>query len=130
MQQQVYYATGRRKAAVASLWLTPGDPACRINGVELRQYVQRQILANHVQTPLEITGTVGKVGFKCKARGGGKAGQAGAVRLALARALCKMDATLRPPLKKAGLLTRDAREVERKKYGMVKARKRFQFSKR
>ena len=130
MQPQVYYATGRRKAAVASLWLTPGDPACKINGIDFKTYMERQLLSNHVQTPLEVTGTVGKVGFKCKAQGGGKKGQAGAVRLALARALMKMDETLRKPLKEAGLLTRDAREVERKKYGMVKARKRFQFSKR
>ena len=130
MQQQIYYATGRRKEAVARLWLTPGDPACTINGKEMRQYIERQLLANHIQTPLNVTGTVGKVGFKCRAKGGGKTGQAGAVRLALARALIKMDETLSKPLKSAGLLTRDAREVERKKYGLVKARKRFQFSKR
>jgi small subunit ribosomal protein S9 len=130
MQQQIYYATGRRKEAVVRLWLTPGDPTCTINGKEMRQYVERQLLANHIRTPLDVTGTVGKVGFKCRAKGGGKTGQAGAVRLALARALIKMDETLRKPLKSAGLLTRDAREVERKKYGLVKARKRFQFSKR
>ena len=97
MQAQVYYATGRRKSAVASLWLTPGDPSCKINGIEFKTYMERQLLSNHVQTPLEVTGTIGKVGFNCKALGGGKKGQAGAVRLALARALTKMDETLRKP---------------------------------
>jgi small subunit ribosomal protein S9 len=130
MQQQVYYATGRRKEAVARLWLTPGNPDCTINGLEMLAYIERKMLVNHITAPLDVTGTVGKVGFKCHASGGGKSGQAGAVRLALARALIRMDDTLRKPLKSAGLLTRDAREVERKKYGMVKARKRFQFSKR
>jgi small subunit ribosomal protein S9 len=130
MQQQIYYATGRRKTATACLWLTPGDPACTINGLDVRNYIERQILANHIRVPFDVTGTTGKVGFRCRATGGGKTGQAGAVRLALARALIRMDASLREPLKAAGLLTRDAREVERKKYGMVKARKRFQFSKR
>jgi small subunit ribosomal protein S9 len=130
MQQQVYYATGRRKAAVACLRLTPGNPECLINGKEMRTYIERQLLANHISMPFDATGTSGKVGFKCRVKGGGKSGQAGAVRLALARALCKMDETLRKPLKEAGYLTRDSRVVERKKYGMPKARKRFQFSKR
>jgi small subunit ribosomal protein S9 len=130
MEQQVYYATGRRKAAVAALRLTPGNPECLINGQDMKAYIERQLLVNHITMPLEVTGTVGKVGFKCKVKGGGKSGQAGAVRLALARALFKMDAMLRKPLKEAGFLTRDARVVERKKYGMPKARKRFQFSKR
>lgn len=130
MEQQIYYATGRRKSAVACLRLTPGNPECVINGKDMTAYVERQLLVNHINMPLEATGTVGKVGFKCRVSGGGKSGQAGAVRLALARALCKMDGMLRKPLKEAGYLTRDARIVERKKYGMPKARKRFQFSKR
>jgi len=130
MEQQIYYATGHRKAALACLWLTPGNPHCTINGEEMKSYIQRQLLANHIQGPLEITGTVGKVGFRCKAKGGGKSGQAGAIRLALARALVKMDQMLHKPLKDAGFLTRDSRVVERKKYGQPKARKRFQFSKR
>jgi small subunit ribosomal protein S9 len=130
MEHQIHYATGRRKRAVACLRLTPGNPECTINGKEMKAYIEREILVNHISMPLEATGTMGKVGFKCKVKGGGKSGQAGAVRLALARALCKMDAMLRKPLKEAGFLTRDARVVERKKYGMPKARKRFQFSKR
>ncbi len=130
MQQQIYYATGRRKAAVACLRLTPGNPSCLVNGKEMKTYIERQLLVNHINMPLDVTGTTGKVGFKCKVMGGGKSGQAGAIRLALARALCKMDGMLRKPLKEAGFLTRDARVVERKKYGQPKARKRFQFSKR
>lgn len=130
MEQQIYYATGRRKRAVARLWLTPGNPDRTINGLDMDQYIHRQLLSNHINMPLETTGTAGKVGFKATVTGGGKSGQAGAIRLALARALVGMDSNLRKPLKSAGYLTRDAREVERKKYGQPKARKRFQFSKR
>ncbi len=130
MDQQVYYATGRRKNAVASLRLFPGNPECLINGLSMGDSIDRDILVSHITMPLDATGTAGKVGFKASVSGGGKTGQAGAVRLALARALIKMDSNLRKPLKNAGFLTRDAREVERKKYGMPKARKRFQFSKR
>jgi len=130
MDQQVYCATGRRKDAVASLRLFPGNPECLINGLNMGDYIDREILVDHISMPMDATGTAGKVGFKASVRGGGKTGQAGAIRLALARALVKMDETLRKPLKSAGLLTRDSRVVERKKYGMPKARKRFQFSKR
>jgi small subunit ribosomal protein S9 len=101
-----------------------------VNGKPMRQYLTKDNLILHVQKPLEVTGMLGKVDVLCSARGGGLSGQAGAIRLGIARALVKMNEESRGVLKKAGLLTRDPRMVERKKYGQIKARKRFQYSKR
>jgi small subunit ribosomal protein S9 len=102
----------------------------KINGMEMLKYLCRQNLITHAVEPLEETKLMGKIDVNAKVRGGGLSGQAGAIRLALARALAKYDAQFRNPLKRMGFLTRDARMVERKKYGQAKARKRFQFSKR
>lgn len=123
-------ATGRRKNAVASVWMTPGKGRFNVNGRSLFPYLTRQALVVHATEPFKVTETQGKVDVICKASGGGLSGQAGAIRLALARALLKLNPDYRRSLKSAGMLTRDSRMVERKKYGMVKARKRFQFSKR
>jgi len=124
-------ATGRRKRAVATVRLYPGNGNWSVNGKSLHEHVRgRQLLVDHVFKPYRVAEMMGKFDVKCRAKGGGISGQAGAMRLALARALVKYDEALRGSLKEAGLLTRDARIVERKKYGMVKARKRFQYSKR
>jgi len=125
-----YQATGRRKTAVASVRLASGGGNMVVNRKPMREYLTKDDLMLHVQKPLEVTGTLGKVDIICMARGGGLTGQAGAIRLAIARALVKMNQETRAALKKAGLLTRDSRMVERKKYGQIKARKRFQYSKR
>jgi small subunit ribosomal protein S9 len=125
-----YQATGRRKTAVASVRLMAGGGTMTINGKPMRQYLTKEDLMLQVQEPLEVTGMLGKVDVSCLARGGGLAGQAGAIKLGIARALIKMNTDLRAGLKKAGLLVRDPRMVERKKYGQIKARKRFQYSKR
>ncbi len=130
MATPVYQATGRRKTAVASVRLIPGGGKMLVNGRPMRQYLTKEDLMIHVEKPLEVTGMRGKVDIVCSARGGGLSGQAGAIRLAIARALVKMNQEFRKALKKAGLLTRDPRMVERKKYGQIKARKRFQYSKR
>jgi len=126
----VYQATGRRKTAIASVRLMPGGGKMLVNGRPMRQYLTKDDLMLHVETPLEITGMLGKVDIICSARGGGLSGQAGAIRLAVSRALVKMNEEFKRVLKKAGLFTRDPRMVERKKYGQIKARKRFQYSKR
>ncbi|MDH4156712.1 MAG: 30S ribosomal protein S9 [candidate division Zixibacteria bacterium] len=123
-------ATGRRKEAVARVELMPGSGAFTINKYELREYLTRDTLVQHAVQPLEITDMTGKVDIRCVTRGGGISGQAGAVRLAVSRALVKLDPDLHRMLRKGGFLTRDPREVERKKYGRPKARKRFQYSKR
>jgi len=126
----VYQATGKRKTAVATVRLMQGGGKMLVNGKPMRQYLTKDNLTMHVEKPLEITGMLGKVDIVCSARGGGLSGQAGAIRLAIARALLKMDEGFRKVLKKAELFTRDPRMVERKKYGQIKARKRFQYSKR
>jgi small subunit ribosomal protein S9 len=100
------------------------------NGKPMRQFLTKDSLMLQVEKPLEVTGMMGKVDVICTTKGGGLSGQAGAIRLGIARALVKMDDELRKPLKKAELLSRDPRMVERKKYGQIKARKRFQYSKR
>jgi small subunit ribosomal protein S9 len=130
MEEQVI-ATGRRKAAVATVRIKPGKGKWMVNGQDLNEYIRgRKLLLEHIFRPYEVTDTKGRFDVFCRARGGGITGQAGAMRLALARALTKFDNSFRQPLKEAGLLTRDPRQVERKKYGLVKARKRFQYSKR
>jgi small subunit ribosomal protein S9 len=126
----VYQATGRRKTSVASVRLTVGGGKMTVNGRPMRQYLTKDSLMLHVEKPLEVTGMQGKVDVICNAKGGGLSGQAGAISLGIARALVKMNEELKKSLKKAELLSRDPRMVERKKYGQIKARKRFQYSKR
>ncbi|MEW6323209.1 MAG: 30S ribosomal protein S9 [Acidobacteriota bacterium] len=125
-----YYATGRRKEATARVFLRPGTGAITVNHREFASYFPAEAMRLLVKQPLLLTETADKFDVVCTVRGGGIAGQSGAVRLGIARALCEFNAELRPRLKKDGLLTRDARAKERKKYGMAGARKRFQFSKR
>lgn len=125
-----YWGTGRRKTAVARVRLLPGSGKVRINGRAFEQYFPMETLRMQATQPLVIVGVADKFDVRVNVRGGGPSGQAGAVRLGIARALLKSDATLRPVLKAAGLLTRDARQKERKKYGQPGARKRYQYSKR
>ena len=124
------YATGRRKCAIARAWVTGTAGDITINEKPLEQAFPRLTLRQIIQLPLEIAGVAGKYSIKATVRGGGPTGQAGAIRHAIARALATMNQPLRGPLKKEGLLTRDSRVKERKKYGQKGARKRFQYSKR
>ena len=130
MPSNRYYATGRRKEATARVWISPGTGNISVNGKELDTYFVRPVLGMILQQPFGATEAEGKFDVMCTVRGGGKSGQAGAIRHGIARALATADEDYRPVLKKAGMLTRDARAVERKKYGQPGARKRFQFSKR
>lgn len=123
-------ATGRRKEAVCRVNLKAGKGDISINGKSKEDYLCRDTLINNVMLPLQTVDMTGKVDIDVKVKGGGTSGQAGAIRLAIARALAYYDPEFRSTLKKEGLLTVDARKVERKKYGQPKARKRFQFSKR
>ncbi len=123
-------SVGRRKRAVCRLYLKPGSGKWDVNGRTLGDYFPRPTLVSAIQQPFTLTDTLGRFDVKAVLDGGGVAGQAGAVRLAIARALVKLDETNRKKLREFGLLTRDAREVERKKPGRAGARKRFQFSKR
>jgi small subunit ribosomal protein S9 len=125
-----HYATGRRKSAVARVRLYPGDGVLLINGRPPSEYFGRRDLETIVTQPFRVTDTMGRFVGSVKVDGGGIAGQAGAVCHGIARALCEADAELREPLKKAGLLTRDPREKERKKYGLKRARKAPQYTKR
>ena len=125
-----YYGTGHRKDAVAKVWLSDGSGRVTINGRPLREYVARSTLERLVRQPLVATDSADRFDVVARASGGGIAGQAGAVRHGIARALLKYDEGLRPLLRKGGLLTRDARIKERKKYGRKRARRGFQFSKR
>jgi small subunit ribosomal protein S9 len=125
-----YYGTGRRKSAAARVFLRPGTGEIQINQQPLGDVLRIETLRMVVRTPLVLTETADKFDIVATTSGGGIAGQAGALRLGIARALCEYNIELRPRLKKAGLLTRDPRVKERKKYGMAGARKRFQFSKR
>ena len=125
-----YYGTGRRKTSVARVRLVPGDGKIMINGRELGEYFGRKTLELIVRQPLNLTNTLSQYDVVAKVAGGGPSGQAGAVRHGISRALLRVDLELRPALKKAGFLTRDPREKERRKYGLKKARKASQFSKR
>jgi small subunit ribosomal protein S9 len=125
-----YYATGRRKEATARVWISPGTGSISVNGKKLDEYFVRPVLRMILQQPFGTSETEGQYDVMCTVRGGGKSGQAGAIRHGISRALATANSELRPALKKAGMLTRDARAVERKKYGQPGARKRFQFSKR
>ena len=124
------YATGRRKEAVARVWLQPGNGKVAINRRSLEEYFGRETSRMVFRQPLELTETTGNFDIFVNVSGGGLSGQAAAIRHGISRALTKIDAAFRPPLKKAGYLTRDARAKERKKYGQRGARARFQFSKR
>jgi len=123
-------AVGRRKEAVVRVFMSPGSGKIKINGKDIRDYLGRDTLVFLVREPLEATETMDKFDVDARAVGGGVNGQAGALRLGLARALVKIDERFHPMLKARGLLTRDPRMKERKKYGLAGSRKRFQFSKR
>ena len=125
-----YYATGRRKTSTARVFLRPGTGAISINRRAFDAFFPTEALRMQIRTPLVLTETTDKFDILATVAGGGVSGQAGAVRLGIARALVTYNGELRKPLKGEGLLTRDARAKERKKYGMAGARKRFQFSKR
>jgi small subunit ribosomal protein S9 len=125
-----YYATGRRKESTARVFLRPGAGTITVNYREFSNYFPSEALRVQVTQPLAVTESADKFDVLCTVSGGGVTGQAGAIRLGIARALCEVSTENRPRLKKEGLLTRDARAKERKKYGMAGARKRFQFSKR
>jgi small subunit ribosomal protein S9 len=124
------YATGKRKNAVARVWIKPGSGKATINGRDLEVYFARPVLRMILQQPLVIARRLGQYDLIVTVAGGGLSGQAGAVRHGLAKALTHFEPDLRPALKKEGFLTRDSRVVERKKYGKRKARRSFQFSKR
>jgi small subunit ribosomal protein S9 len=125
-----FYATGRRKESTARVFLRPGSGAITVNHRAFADYFPTEALRLQVKVPLVLTETHEQFDVLASVSGGGVTGQAGAIRLGIARALCAFNAELRSKLKKDGLLTRDARAKERKKYGMAGARKRFQFSKR
>ncbi len=125
-----YFGTGKRKTSVARVILRPGDGATWINGKTIEEYFPRLVHRTVVTAPLKTAGLDGQYDLRVRVHGGGPSGQAGAVRHGIARALVEVNPELRVPLKRAGFLTRDARQVERKKAGLHKARKAPQFSKR
>ena len=125
-----YYGTGRRKTSTARVYLRPGSGTITINKREFNAYFPNEALQMIIRQPLRLTETVEQFDILVNVDGGGQAGQAGAVRHGITRALMEFNADLRPALKKAGLVTRDPRQKERKKYGQKGARARFQFSKR
>ena len=130
MAEELFYATGKRKTAVARVWLKPGSGQITINRKPMEEYVARESDRMLIMEPLEANGQVGKFDIRVNVRGGGILGQSGAIRHGISRALVSVDPALREPLKKAGFLTRDSRMKERKKYGQPGARARFQYSKR
>jgi small subunit ribosomal protein S9 len=130
MAQEMLHATGKRKTAVARIWMKPGSGVIRINGKPMDRYLVRLEDRVLVEAPLELTDTAGKYDIAINVRGGGISGQAGAIRHGISRALISKDPELREPLKRQGLLTRDSRMKERKKYGLRGARARYQYSKR
>jgi len=130
MAVQQNYGTGRRKSAVARVFLKPGKGDIVVNGKPVDEFFSRETGRMIVRQPLALTDSLSRFYFQINVTGGGESGQAGAVRHGITRALIDYDETLKPVLKKAGLVTRDAREVERKKVGLHKARRRKQFSKR
>jgi len=127
---EVYLGTGRRKNAIARVRLTPGDGKVVVNGKDLLEHFRRETLKMDIEQPFEVTETLGKFDLSASTIGGGLSGQAGAVRLGIARALLAYSEDFRSVLRRGGFLTRDPREKERRKYGLAKARKRYQFSKR
>lgn len=125
-----YNATGRRKRSIARVVMTPGTGRIIVNDKDVDSYFPRETLRMIIRQPLHVTGTIGKYDVNANVLGGGLSGQAGALRHGIARALVVVDSDLKTKLKKEGLMTRDPREVERKKFGQKGARARFQFSKR
>jgi small subunit ribosomal protein S9 len=128
--EKVYYATGRRKTSKARVFLKPGKGLLTINDLKGDDYLKRLQSKMIIQQPFETVSQMGKFDVEVTVLGGGENGQTGAIRLGIARALTAFDPAFRPALKKAGFLTRDPREVERKKYGKSGARRRYQYSKR
>ncbi len=130
-KKERYYATGKRKTAIARVWLVPGSGRFQVNRKDFDAYFSDNVVARHVvEQPFQITGTLGKFDLLCTVKGGGKSAQAEAIRHGVAKALVLFNQELRPSLKKAGFLTRDARVKERKKYGLRGARRGQQYSKR
>jgi small subunit ribosomal protein S9 len=125
-----FYGTGKRKSATARVYLLPGIGDIKVNKIDLADYFRNETQRTVIRSPLTITDNLGKFDLKITVDGGGISGQAGAIRLGIAKALLEFNNELRPRLKRAGMLTRDSRIKERKKYGQKGARKRFQFSKR
>ncbi len=130
MEQTVFSATGRRKCSVARVQLREGKGNFMVNGRPISDFLCRETLVAHAREPLAVVEISERVDVHCTTNGGGIRGQAGAIRLGVARALVAMNPDVHRPLRRGGFLTRDSREVERKKYGQPKARKRFQYSKR
>ncbi len=130
MAEQTIHTIGRRKEAVCRVYIKPGSGKWDVNGRTLGDYFPRPALVSAIQQPFTATDTLGRYDVKANVDGGGQTGQAGAVRHGISRALIEYDAALKPTLSAAGLVTRDAREVERKKVGLHKARRRKQYSKR
>ena len=130
MTQAVFQGTGRRKRSIARVYLSSGKGNILINNRPFKDYLGRPTLATIVRQPLEVIGDIDGYDIKINVMGGGLTGQAGAIRLGIARALLQINEDFRTPLRQAGFLTRDARKVERKKYGQPGARKRYQYSKR
>ena len=124
------YATGKRKNSIARVWIKKGKGEITINGKKLDKYFSRPVLQMIVNQPMEVIQSVGSYEIKATVKGGGLSGQAGALRHGISKALSLYDNSLRPVLKKIGFLTRDSRVVERKKFGLAKARRSYQFSKR
>ncbi len=124
------YATGKRKTAIARVWMKPGTGTFTVNGHAIANYFDRSTSVMIANQPLELVEAVGQYDIVATCHGGGKSAQAEAVRHGISRALCEIDAERRTVIKRAGFLTRDARQKERKKYGQPGARKRFQYSKR
>ncbi|MBT4709571.1 MAG: 30S ribosomal protein S9 [Flavobacteriaceae bacterium] len=127
---EVIHKIGRRKTSVARIYMSKGDQNHTVNGKNLEEYFPTAILQSKIKKPLELTDNLSIFNIKVNVYGGGINGQAESIRLAISRALCEVNEEYRPVLKKEGLLTRDPRMVERKKFGQKKARKKFQFSKR
>jgi small subunit ribosomal protein S9 len=130
MNEERYYATGKRKTSVARVWLTPGEGKITINKRPIDDYLKRETAKMIIRQPLELTETLEKYDIYVNVQGGGISGQAGAIKHGISRALLEVNPDFRPLLKKSGFLTRDSRVKERKKYGQPGARKRFQYSKR
>jgi small subunit ribosomal protein S9 len=130
MAEEKYHAVGKRKTAIARIWMKQGKGAIMINNRSIEDYISREAGRELIRQPLEITGTIDKYDISVNVRGGGVLGQAGAIRHGISRALVNINPEFRILLKKADLLTRDPRMKERKKYGQAGARARFQYSKR
>lgn len=127
---ETYYGTGRRKSAIARVWVSPGEGKITVNGRDFKEYLGRPVLEILVKSPLVRLAIEEKFDVRATTKGGGISGQAGALKLGISRALLEVDSEFRSPLKSEGMLTRDSRVKERKKYGRKKARRGFQFVKR